>query len=184
MLEAGVQSGDYPVEERPIQSLLGEALDLAGVSGGDDQAPFTMRLLHFRRTLVEKLFTLHDRVERQVRGRGEPLGAHARHYYDLHCLLQQAAVGEMLQSAEYVDLARDYQLVSRRYFPGQVLPMRMELRDSPALFPEAALRDELQRAYDEQCGRLCFQTPPAFASVLAALEEVREQLVPVSDTIG
>jgi len=178
MLEAGVQSGDYPVEERPIQSLLGEALDQAGVTGADDQPPFTMRLLHFRRTFVEKLFTIHDRVERLVKDRGEPLGSFARHYYDLYCLLQRDEVTEMLRSAEYTDLASDYRRLSSRYFPDQVLPHGMELRNSSALFPDAALREILRRSYDEQCARLCYRTPPPFPTVLQDLETVRELLVP------
>jgi len=181
MLESGVQSGDYPVEERSIQSLVGEALDQAGVSGGDDQAAFVMRLLHFRRTFVEKLFTLHDRVERLVRQQGQPLGSVARHYYDLYCLLQRDEVPEMLRSAEYVDLARDYKSVSSRYFPGQVLPPGMELRNSPALFPDTTLREELRRSYDQQCTRLCYQPPPPFDEVLGRLEMVRERLVRVPD---
>lgn len=181
MLEAGIQSGDYPAVERPIQSLLGEALDQAGVSGGEDQAAFTMRLLHFRRTCVEKLFTLHDRVERLVRQQGQPLGSFARHYYDVYCLLQQDEVTEMLRSAEYVDLARDYESVSSRYFPGQVLPPGMELRHSPALFPDTTLREELRRSYNQQCTRLCYQSPPPFDEVLGRLESVRERLVQVPD---
>jgi hypothetical protein len=167
--------------ERSIQSLVGEALDQAGVSGGDDQTAFTMRLLHFRRTFVEKLFTLHDRVERLVRQQGQPLGSVARHYYDLYCLLQQHEVPEMLRSAEYVDLARDYESVSSRYFPGQVLPPGMELRNSPALFPDTTLREELRRSYDQQCTRLCYQPPPPFDKVLGGLETIRERLVQVPD---
>lgn len=184
MLEAGVQSGDYPVEERLIQSLLGEALDHAQeASGAEDQTSFTMRLLHFRRTFVEKLFTIHDRVERQVKGQGESLGSAARHYYDIHCLLQRDEVVAMLRSEEYADIARDYRRLSSLYFPNQALPPRMELRNSSALFPGTALRQELQHCYQEQCGRLCYRTPPLFTAVLEGLEGVRELLIPATDAI-
>ena len=41
-----------------------------------------MRLLHFRRTFVEKMFAIHSKVEILKRD-GRALGTYARHYYDL-----------------------------------------------------------------------------------------------------
>lgn len=41
-----------------------------------------MRLLHFRRTFVEKMFAVHGKVELLKRD-GQPLGSYARHYYDM-----------------------------------------------------------------------------------------------------
>ncbi len=38
-----------------------------------------MRLLHFRRTFVEKTFAIHARVE-LLKREGQPLGTYARHY--------------------------------------------------------------------------------------------------------
>lgn len=32
--------------------------------GTEDEGPFEMRLLHFRRTFVEKLFAIHSKVEK------------------------------------------------------------------------------------------------------------------------
>jgi hypothetical protein len=181
MLEAGVQSGDYPVEERSLQSLLGELLDREGVaSGAADQASFRMRLLHFRRTFVEKLFTLHDRVERLVRQQDAPLGSYARHYYDLHRLLLTEEVRRMLPTPEYGDIAADYRRLTREHYPKQALPERMELRDSPALFPPAELRTRLQSSFD-QCRRLCYGAFPSFDEVLAGLEEIREHLIAIPE---
>jgi len=50
-----------------------------------------MRLLHFRRTFVEKMFAIHGKVELFKR-EGQPIGSYARHYYDLS---QLAATDEV-----------------------------------------------------------------------------------------
>ena len=60
------------------------------------KAPFAMRLLHFRRTFVEKMFAIHGKVEALKRD-GRPLGSYARHYYDL---FQLAAAGSRDRHAE------------------------------------------------------------------------------------
>jgi hypothetical protein len=67
--------------------------------GADDEAVFTMRLLHFRRTFVEKLFAIHGKVELLKRD-GRPVGSYARHYYDLAQLALQPEVHAMLSSDE------------------------------------------------------------------------------------
>lgn len=83
-LEPGVQSGDHPVEQRPIGSLVGEFLRERGQGHiAEDLDPFEMTLLHFRRTFVEKLFTIHSKVARWLED-GTPVARDARHYADLH----------------------------------------------------------------------------------------------------
>jgi hypothetical protein len=43
---------------------VGQFLQETGVSlGADDEGPFAMRLLHFRRTFVEKMFAIHGKFE-------------------------------------------------------------------------------------------------------------------------
>ena len=56
-----------------------------------------MRLLHFRRTFVEKMFAIHAKVE-AFKNAGQPIGGYARHYYDLFCLAQRPEVLAMLRS--------------------------------------------------------------------------------------
>ncbi|MGJ5818118.1 nucleotidyl transferase AbiEii/AbiGii toxin family protein [Paludibaculum fermentans] len=101
LLEAGTASGREPTTVIEISSYLSQFLRARGVSlGADDEDAFSMRLLHFRRTFVEKMFAIHGKVELLKRN-GEPLGSYARHYYDLFQLAAQTEVIDMLQSAEY-----------------------------------------------------------------------------------
>lgn len=82
-VEAGTASGREPVVVLPLRSLLAQFMQETGASlGAEDEAPFSMRLLHFRRTFVEQLFAIHGKVQLLLRDR-QPLGAYARHYYDL-----------------------------------------------------------------------------------------------------
>jgi Nucleotidyl transferase AbiEii toxin, Type IV TA system len=82
-LEAGAASGREPTAHVELRSYLSQFLNETGVTlGADDEGSFPMRLLHFRRTFVEKMFAIHSKVEMLKRD-GRPLGTYARHYYDL-----------------------------------------------------------------------------------------------------
>jgi hypothetical protein len=71
---------------------------------------------------------------------GQPLGAYARHYYDLLQLAAQAEVIAMLKSAEYLAIKADYDRISCEHFPRQYFPSDdMRFAGSDALFPPAAL---------------------------------------------
>lgn len=98
LLEAGAASGREPTEQIELRSYLSEFLEAHHISvEADDEGAFPMRLLHFRRTFVEKLFAIHGQVEWLKRER-RPIGTYARHYYDLYKLSGQEAVIAMLKS--------------------------------------------------------------------------------------
>jgi len=178
LLEAGIQSADQPTETRSLTSILSSVLDEAQVSATtDDRAPFYMDLLHFRRTFVEKLFTLHSRVARAIK-QGKPLGRDARHYYDLFMLQKQPETQQMLGTPEYEEICRQYRALTTEFYPGQVklLPERMDLSESPALFPSNEQREMLEQAYQREAGNLCYGTHPEFDEVLKGFEEIRRYL--------
>lgn len=63
LLEPGIQSGRQPTEDVQISSIVGDFLRRRGDGDlADDLEPFQMTLLHFRRTFVEKLFTVHGKI--------------------------------------------------------------------------------------------------------------------------
>lgn len=60
LLEAGAASGREPTANVELSSYLGHFLQEKGITlGTEDESSFPMRLLHFRRTLVEKMFAVH-----------------------------------------------------------------------------------------------------------------------------
>lgn len=177
LLESGIASGRQPTEDRALTSLLATYLGEVGVSlQAEDEQPFSMKLLHFRRTFVEKLFAIHGKVEKRKRER-TPLGSYARHYYDLYRLAGQPEVLAMLGSDEFPAIQRDYDRISRRHFPRDyACPEGMDFRHSDALFPKPPLRDELGAAYEEQCAQLCYGPWPSWRDVLIRFEELRPLL--------
>jgi hypothetical protein len=178
LLEAGIQSADQPTELRGLRSLLGEMLDSRNVdSGADDQKSFEMRLLHFRRTFVEKLFTLHSRVERAVK-QGKQLGRDARHYYDLAMLLRHPHTREMLGSDEYRAICGQYRDLTAKFYPGQVklLPEGMDLSESSGLFPNIELKIMLESAYNREADSLCYAEYPSFETILTDFQAIRPSL--------
>ena len=177
LLEAGAASGREPTAQVELRSYLSQFLAETGVTlGAEDEGSFPMRLLHFRRTFVEKMFAIHSKVEMFKRD-GRPLGTYARHYYDLFQLSQRPEVLAMLQSIEYGEIKQDYDLISRTHFPGSYFyPDQMNFANSDALFPQQRLSAEIGRAYEDQCEVLCFGAYPKWDAVQARFIAVRELL--------
>ena len=177
-LEPGAQSGTFPTEVVPITSLIARYLHEQGRPDmADDLTGFDMRLLHYRRTFVEKMFALHGKVER-LQQDGHPLERDARHYPDLYVLAGEDEVRAMLVSPEYEEIRRDYDEKSRVFFPKSYRPPPdLSFAGSPALFPDADLRAQLAAGYDAQC-RLLFSGAeyPSFEEVLGRFEEIRSLL--------
>jgi len=64
LLEAGTASGREPTALIQLRSYIVEFLEAEGITmGSEDEGSFPMRLLHFRRTFVEKMFAIHSKVE-------------------------------------------------------------------------------------------------------------------------
>ncbi|MCA9124041.1 MAG: nucleotidyl transferase AbiEii/AbiGii toxin family protein [Planctomycetaceae bacterium] len=176
-LESGTASGREPTADIQIDSYVGRFLRETDASlGATDEPPFTMRLLHFRRTFVEKLFTIHGKVQAFLT-KGERIGAYARHYYDLYQLSQHEEVLRMLQSAEYAEIKADYDEISRRFFDrGYHPPKGMTFRDSESMFPSESLNSELGPEFESQCQVLCYGPYPSWQELRDRFEEIRDLL--------
>lgn len=177
-LEPGVQSGTFPTEVMPMTSLVAQHLSEQGMTDmAEDLAGFDLTLLHFRRTFVEKMFALHGKVVR-LQEEGQPLDRDARHYPDLHALADKHEVRAMLASPEYEEIRRDYDEKSRMFFPKSYRPPPdLSFAESPALFPGAELRAQLEADYDTQCDLLFSGGAyPSFDAVLARFVEIRNLL--------
>ncbi len=174
LLEAGTASGREPTSIVNLRSYLSQFLEVKNISlGTEDEKPFPLRLLHYRRTFVEKMFAIHSKIELMKRDR-QPLGSYARHYYDLFQLSSQPEVLAMLQSAEYATIKGDYDQISRTHFPKSYFyPDEMSFARSDALFPPKGIVAELGAEYEAQCRMLCYGPYPTWAEVLARMLELR-----------
>jgi len=177
LVEAGTASGREPTAIIDLRSYLGQFLQERRLSlGAEDEGSFPMRLLHFRRTFVEKMFAIHSKVELLKRD-GQPLGSYARHYYDLFQLAAQEEVIAMLKSDEYPAIKSDYDRISRAHFPRSYFhPDEMSFAKSDALFPPAHLSAVISAEYDVQCRMLCYGPYPSWAEIQSQLVSLRELL--------
>jgi hypothetical protein len=84
----------------------------------------------------------------------------------------------MLASPEYGEIRRDYDEKSRAFFPKSYRPPQdLSFAESPALFPDGELLEQLATEYDTQCNLLFSGGDyPSFADVLARFEEIRALL--------
>ena len=176
-VEAGTASGREPTDRVRLQSYVGQFLQESGISlGAEDEGPFEMRLLHFRRTFVEKMFAIHAKVE-AFKQAGKEIGGYARHYYDLFCLAERPEVLAMLRSEEYGAIKADYDRISRAHFEkSYVAPPGMSFAKSDALFPPTELRAVIAAGFEAQCRVLCFGSFPSWDEVQARLEAIRALL--------
>lgn len=177
LLEMGIRSGKYPVESVRLSSFLAEFLQTTGDSlGAEDETSFPMRLLHFRRTFVEKLFSLHSLVT-QYQLDGTSFANYTRHYYDLVCLAQCSEVKAMLQSEEYRDIKQDTDRISQVYFSNQYHPPQdLNFSSSSAFFPTGELRQTISREYKQQCDTLCLSAYPDWEAVEQCFKELSQWL--------
>ena len=177
LLEAGIASGREPTVTVQLQSYLGQFMQETGVSlGAEDEKSFSMRLLHFRRTFVEKMFAIHKRVE-LFKKQGLPIGSYARHYYDLSQLAGREEVLSMLKSNEYAEIKADYDRISRKYFPDYYsYPADMKFSNSDALFPSEEFSKAIGTQYNEQCKLLCYGPYPEWNEVMLHFTKLRHLL--------
>jgi len=177
LLEAGIGSGREPTASMMLNSFAGQFLIETGRTlKTENERPFSMRLLHYRRTFVEKMFAIHKTVELYKRN-GAQVGGHARHYYDLYQLAAEDEVQRMLRSDEYGKIKNDYDRISRQHFPTHYShPPDMRFAGSDALFPTGRLLDDLGAEYDMHCLLLCFGPFPKWREVLDRFETMRDIL--------
>lgn len=177
LLEAGAASGREPTVTVELRSYLSQFFkETQHTLGAEDEQPFPMRLLHFRRTFVEKMFTIHAKVE-IFKSEGRPIGTYARHYYDLFQLAGQPEVRAMLESDEYAKIKADYDRVSKEHFERDYLPPdEMSFARSDAIFPTGELLTAIRKDYEAQCQVLCFGTSPSWDDVQARFAELQSLL--------
>jgi len=135
-----------------------------------------MQILHFRRTFVEKLFTIHSHVL-YAQEHNQSIETYARHYYDLFYLSKEKEVLEMLKSDEYLDIKRNCDKISQQFFNDMYYqPKDLSFANSKALFPTEDVRSMIVDAHNRQCKNLCYGDYPAWEQVEDRFNELREYL--------
>jgi len=98
LLELGSRGGTQPWAVHRYRSLVAEhAISVLKESEGtwEEFAAFDVNVLAPERTLFEKLAAVHDAAAQNDR---DALLKHGRHFYDIHCLLQNKQVIDALEA--------------------------------------------------------------------------------------
>jgi hypothetical protein len=149
LLQLGMRGGDEPHQTMELASYVAEEARAQGA--GDDFeefAPLEIRVLRPERTLVEKLYAVHDFCSDLPRSRAA-LIAGARHYYDIGHLLRDADVLSSLRGKDFdlATLVEAVREVSHGYGGGAPLT-RGGFAASPAFDASSDAFTELRPAYE------------------------------------
>ena len=144
LLELGTRGGAQPMERREITSLIAEhASALDGLLGDGVVTPFSIHVMRPVRTLIEKLMIVHHAAESAD---VDEQRRHARHYYDIWCLLSDPKTVSALSETPAQVIAREVETFTRA--AGEPTSPRPELgfAQSSAFTPKtaAAIREDFE----------------------------------------
>lgn len=169
-LEMGIRGGPDPHQPTAMRSLLGDALAKAGADDYDDLRPVEVETLHPGRTLLEKLYVVHQialRLETDPSS-STGLARQVRHFYDVHQLLGMIEATDLLHDHDVAEQIRSsIERVCREQFKmtGELRP-EAGFAASPAFDPESAAFRQLKRAYGPGLAELHYgRTLPAWDQV-------------------
>ncbi|MFI5035582.1 MAG: nucleotidyl transferase AbiEii/AbiGii toxin family protein [Acidimicrobiales bacterium] len=135
LLETGYSGGTEPAEMVEVSPLVGAALELDPAEFADI-APFTVRALEPRRTLIEKLFALHHIASCWMTGDVHDEERFGRHYYDVYKLLEHASTMKKLADRTGFEvLVTEVERVSGLHFGGTTARPSAGFATSPAFTP-------------------------------------------------
>lgn len=171
LLEAGYGEGHEPCEVVEVGSILGDVLGIGDEY--EDLAGFKLRALEPRRTLIEKLFALHDVA---TRWEGTPAPAarrFGRHYYDVFRVLEDPATLRKLENRpQFDEIVSQVERISASQFGGTSPRPAEGFSVSPAFQPSGELREWLEAEYRDALELIpAGANQPAFAQVLRRVRE-------------
>jgi hypothetical protein len=150
-LELGYSGGPAPTEVRMLTPLVAEALVDAGadISGNPDLRPFGVTCLHPGRTLIEKIMILNSKIGPLTSRQEIVANRMARHFYDVHELLGDQRVLDLLEDRAVFDGIVEEHLCVSESFGGSARRPIGGFAESYAFNSSGAHRKELQGAYTE-----------------------------------
>ena len=162
LLEMGVRGGAHPCDQRKIGSLLGDQMKGTGLELSEyrDLEPFSVLVLHPGRTLIEKLVLVNVEAERLAADDQAVPGRNiGRHFYDIHELLADADVQQLLSDeTEAARIVAEVQAITARHFGNVDCDVRPAggFADSSAFNEASSASLRLRRAYESTMPELYF----------------------------
>lgn len=164
-IEFGARADPWPAEEKSVQPLVAEAFPQLFATPA-----CTVRALVARRTFWEKAMLLHEENFRPL-GRAR-LARMARHYYDLHRLIQQGVGAEAVDDADlFAQVAAHRSVYFAQNWVDYDTLKRGSLRVTPLPGHEQAWRED----YAAMQVAMFSTPPPSFDEVLASVRGFEQE---------
>lgn len=175
-LELGYSGGPTPTGIQTLTPLVAEALEQVGadVSGNPDMQPFDVTCLHPGRTLIEKVMLLNTKIEPTTTRDEIVADRLARHFYDVHELLGDDRVLELLRDRGTFDAIVEEHLRVSEAFGGSAPRPAQGFASAYAFNATGEHREELRDAYTEGIRALYYGPIDDFPSWDAIEERVHE----------
>ena len=183
-LEMGVRGGPHPSKEVEVRCLLGDALLDSGSDLDEfaDLSHFTVAVLHPGRTLIEKLALVHGLAQRLADDpRSELDDRTGRHFYDIHQLLGNDLVVELLADrGEFDSILANAEEITRANFGDDESELRPVdgFAASQAFALDGAVSTRLRTAFETSMPFMYFGTSelPTWEQICRRVQEKRELL--------
>lgn len=164
-LEVGPLAAMLPMQWRPVQSYAAESFPQLF-----REPRVQVPTISIERTFWEKLTILHAEAHRP---KSKPLPPrHARHYYDVHCLVRSHYAEQLLGST---CLLADVVAFKQKFYPAGWASYHTATLDGLSLLPSPSHQKSLEADYLAMVEML-FGKTPAFADILQTLHELQARL--------
>ena len=179
LLETRIAEGDTPSEMCEIMTLIGE---WAGLGSGEfeDLAPFRIRVLEPRRTLIEKLVAVHHAMSTWTPDRPPNQQRFGRHYYDVYKLLAHPdTLDKLADRVRFGHLLAEIEMISDEFYGGHTERPDEGFAHSIAFTPphDTELRRWAGESYRISMGLLSpAEAKPDFTQVLRRVAEKNDLL--------
>ncbi|MBI1844593.1 MAG: nucleotidyl transferase AbiEii/AbiGii toxin family protein [Actinobacteria bacterium] len=150
-LELGYSGGPAPSQTQSLTPLLAEALVALGVdiSANPDLQPVDVQCLHPGRTLIEKIMILNSKIQPSTTREEIVVQRIARHFYDVHELLGDKRVQQLLTDRATFEVIVQEHLRVSEAFGGSAPRPKGGFATAYAFNAPGAHRAELRDAYTE-----------------------------------
>lgn len=175
ILEISAFANPFPYERREVSSLITQYLQTIGRSDTIEHyemQPFTLNVLDYRRTLVEKIVSLTRFSFADVRS----LSGKIRHFYDIYYLMQTDGCKEYVASADFREDVQKLLQHDQQAFDEPTGWQDKSIADSPLATRFDEIWAGLSPTYQNEMASLSFATIPQAASVAQIAKKLFIQL--------
>ena len=166
-IEMGPRGDDWPAHEHDISPYLEEALPGTLTLGKG----INVKVLDAERTFLEKAMLLHEETFRPADRPRKP--RMARHYYDLHCMIDAGVGKRAIAGADLFSRVRNHR---QFYYPVSWVDYDTMVPGSIRIVPPHEAMAAWEADYDAMRDIFVFGSAPTFDQVMATVQAFQDEI--------